>query len=110
MQTVPSVLHVRPSCLFHRPSQDLEGTRRCSVAQASSLLATLPREERKEDSMLRLPASHQVTRLSKISGQKLLDMESPEAYPNRDWPGETKWCSWWGRGKQSALQHPRGVK
>lgn len=111
LQTVPSALHVRPSGLFHGPSQDLEGTRFCPVAQTSSPLARLPREERKEDSEPEQPTAHQVSHLSKISGQKLPHMEVPEAYPNRDWPEETKWCSWWGRGKQFALQqHPRGVK
>lgn len=76
------------------------------AAQLSKLLsplATLPGEERKEDSTLRLPASHPSYPLEQNQWPELLDMESPEAYPNRDWPGETKWCSWWRRGKQSAL-------
>jgi hypothetical protein len=97
VQTVPSIFRLpceRPSCRFHGPSWDLEGTRHCPVAQTSSPLARLPREEKKEDSALKLPKSHQVSHLGKkISGQKLLDVEVSEAYPGRDWPGETKRCS-----------------
>lgn len=101
----------RPSCWFHRPSRVWRVRGSAQWPKLLSLLARLTGAERKEDSALRLPSLTRFPTWAKISGQKLLDVELSEACPGRDWPGEAKRCSWWGRGKQSALQqHPRGVK